>query len=277
MTPKAYVKYLNAYATAFELWKSIECRTKVESIRREINGNGHVLTIRKPDGVTEWICDAVAVCSGLHVNPHVPELRGIHRVPIVLHSSQLKTRSQFGADTNVVVLGAGETAMDIAHLAVTAPTKSVTLCHRDGFFCGPKVRLSLSTYESVRLIAQIIPRPVVARNGYKLVEGPPNKPVDTSVASLFDTAYVHPILQRSKLLWIYYDQWIKNMHWLISGTQEGPDQWVGHISKSRKYVDSGQLSILSSCRFTNEFSHVCQIRPCFTIYECRLPIQFMDP
>lgn len=81
---------------------------------------------------------------------------------------------------------------------------------------------------------------MVARNGYKLPKSPPSKPVDTSVASLFDTAYVHPILQRSQLIWIYYDQWIKNMHWLISGTEEGPDQWVGQMSQSRKYMDSGK-------------------------------------
>jgi dimethylaniline monooxygenase (N-oxide forming) len=66
----------------------------------------------------------------------------------------------------------------------------------------------------------------------------PNKPVDTSVASLFDTAYVHPRLQRSQLLWTYYDRWIKYMHRMISGTEEGPDQWVGQMSPSRKYMDS---------------------------------------
>lgn len=70
--------------------------------------------------------------------------------------------------------------------------------------------------------------------------GRPNKPVDTSVASLFDTAYVHPKLQRSQLLWTYYDRWIKKMHWVISGTEEGPDQWVGQMSTSRKYVDSSK-------------------------------------
>lgn len=30
------------------------------------------------------------------------------------------------------------------------------------------------------------------------------------------------------------------MHWLISGTEEGPDQWVGQISQSRKYMDAGK-------------------------------------
>jgi dimethylaniline monooxygenase (N-oxide forming) len=70
----------------------------------------------------------------------------------------------------------------------------------------------------------------------------PNKPVDTSVASLFDTAYVHPKLQNSQLLWKYYDTWIKKMHTLISGTEEGPDQWVGQMSASRKYADSSKSS-----------------------------------
>jgi dimethylaniline monooxygenase (N-oxide forming) len=39
----------------------------------------------------------------------------------------------------VLILGSGETGMDLAYLAVTSPTKSVTLSHRDGFLCAPKV------------------------------------------------------------------------------------------------------------------------------------------
>lgn len=66
----------------------------------------------------------------------------------------------------------------------------------------------------------------------------PNKPVDTSVASLFDTAYAHPLLQRSPLLWFAYDFWVRKMHWCISGTEEGPDQWVGQMSKERKHLSS---------------------------------------
>ena len=84
--------------------------------------------------------------------------------------------------------------------------------------------------------AQIIPVP---EQRLKSFTGP-NKPVDTSIASLFDTAYAHPVLQRSSLLWLAYDRWVKNMHWLISGTEEGPDQWVGHMSKDRKHLDSSK-------------------------------------
>lgn len=216
VTPGMYVKYLNDYATEFRLWDKIELGTKVLKIRE--NKEGHVVEIEQGGVVDKWECDAVAICSGLHMNPSIPDIEGLDRVPLVLHSSQLKSRQQFGHDTNVIVLGAGETGMDMAHLAVTSATKSTAICHNGGFFCAPK----------------IIPLP--RSKSYE--ESRKNKPVDTSVASLFDTAYVHPLLQRSPLLWLAYDQWIKKMHTLISGTEEGPDQWVGHMSKERKHVDA---------------------------------------
>ena len=219
VTPAIYVQYLRDYATNFNLWDAINLKAPVERVSRNSNPGGHTVEFRKAGSkVEKWVCDAVAVCSGLNVNPRIPEIKGLDTVPTVLHSSQLKVREQFGRDTNVVILGAGETSMDLAHLAVTSPTKSVTICHRSGFFCAPK----------------IIPLPRAADEN----EARFNKPVDASVASLFDTAYVHPMLQRGPLLWFAYDQWIKRMHTLISGTEEGPDQWVGHMSKERKHADA---------------------------------------
>ncbi|CAG2005520.1 unnamed protein product [Fusarium graminearum] len=220
ITPAAYVKYLKDYIAHFNLGSMIECNTKVVKVRRGKNNTGHVLSLTQESGPFEWKCDAVAVCTGINVNPVMPYIEGIEQVETVLHSSRLKTRDQFGKDTNVYIMGAGETGMDLAYLAVTSAAKTVTLCHRDGFFCAPK----------------IIPIPRV--RGQSDTSTIPNKPVDTSVASLFDTAYVHPKLQNSQLLWTYYDKWIKNMHTFISGTEEGPDQWVGQMSASRKHADS---------------------------------------
>ncbi len=80
------------------------------------------------------------MCSGLHVEPNMPSIPGIDRVPVVLHSSAFKKREQFGVGTNVVVLGSGETGADISYLAVTSPTKRVVQCHRNGFHFAPKVR-----------------------------------------------------------------------------------------------------------------------------------------
>lgn len=139
VTPKAYVDYLESYADAFGLWQSIQRNTRVVAVKRHAWGGQHIVTLRNGDVQSEWTCDAVALCSGVNAKPILPQIAGIERVPTVLHSSEFKTRKQFGEGTNIVVLGAGETAMDLAHLAVTSPTKSVTLCHRDGFFCAPKV------------------------------------------------------------------------------------------------------------------------------------------
>jgi dimethylaniline monooxygenase (N-oxide forming) len=72
----------------------------------------------------------------------MPPVDGIEHVPEILHSSEVKARSQFLGDgskpKSVMILGAGETGHDMAHLAVTAAASPVVLCHRDGFFCGPK-------------------------------------------------------------------------------------------------------------------------------------------
>jgi dimethylaniline monooxygenase (N-oxide forming) len=45
-------------------------------------------------------------------------------------------------------------------------------------------------------------------------------------------------LQRGPLLWWYYNLWIKTVLPLIGGTQGGPDQWVGQMSRERWHVNS---------------------------------------
>ena len=67
-------------------------------------------------------------------------------------------------------------------------------------------------------------------------------PTDCSNASLFDTAYVHPVLEKSPLLWNWYDFFTKYSVWLISGTTTGLDQWVGGIPEHRNHASKGALS-----------------------------------
>ncbi|KAF4456103.1 tRNA (adenine-N(1)-)-methyltransferase non-catalytic subunit [Fusarium austroafricanum] len=205
VTPQVYVQYLKDYATNFNLWAMIECNTKVKKVHRGEDDVGHVITLRRESESFTWECDAVAVCSGVNADPVIPCIEGIEKVDKVVHSSLIKSRDQFGESTNVYIMGAGETGMDLAYLAITSKAKT------------------------------IIPIPKVMGRGALTT---PNKPVDTSVASLFDTAYVYPKLQKTQLLWTYYDRWVKGMHKFISGTEEGPDQWVGQMSADRKYMDS---------------------------------------
>lgn len=49
----------------------------------------------------------------------------------VYHSSEYKSRSQL-VGRRVMILGTGETGMDLAYEAAKAPAKEVVLCSRSG-------------------------------------------------------------------------------------------------------------------------------------------------
>ena len=135
-----YVEYLNEYCDHFTLWPYVKLRTRVVAVSRR-RGGGHIIQYQH-DGskeLTTWDCDAVAVCTGLHVTPNIPVIPGIEKIPLVFHSSQFKSREQFRVDKTVLSIGSGETGADIAYLAVTSPTKRVVMSHRNGFHLAPKV------------------------------------------------------------------------------------------------------------------------------------------
>jgi dimethylaniline monooxygenase (N-oxide forming) len=138
LSAEEYCRYLADYCTHFDLWECINLNTRVTGVRRG-EGGGHIVAYESNGAKSQWRCDAIAVCSGLHVTPAVPEVDGIKTVPVVMHSSEFKEKRQFGTDKNILILGSGETGMDLAYMAVNSPTKSVTLCHRSGFCCAPKV------------------------------------------------------------------------------------------------------------------------------------------
>ncbi|RYP51121.1 hypothetical protein DL768_003468 [Monosporascus sp. mg162] len=161
LTAKRYVQYLNDYCTHFRLWPYIKFSCLVENLTRSETGT-HILSYVTDGQKHLWECDAVAVCSGLHVEPSVPRLEGIERVPVTLHSSEFKSREQFGTGNTVLILGSGETSSDVSFLAVTSPTNRVVT--------NPNPKLIFSR-----------PRKPSAR---------PQVPIDVSRASLFDTACI---------------------------------------------------------------------------------------
>ena len=95
---------------------------------------------RTSDGSTYFYdCSHIAIATGLHVTPYLPDIPGIEHVPgPVFHSSQYRHRAQLQG-RNVLILGCGETAMDIAYEAIKSPAKSVTMSFRTGFLSFPKV------------------------------------------------------------------------------------------------------------------------------------------
>ncbi len=109
------------------------------SVTRIDRGKHRVTYENRGTGIT-WDCDAIAVCSGLHVEPNIPKIDGIEHIPRVIHSSQFKARKQFSGSRTILVVGCGETGADISYLAVTHPqAERVIVCHRDGFHFAPKV------------------------------------------------------------------------------------------------------------------------------------------
>ncbi|KAK5654074.1 hypothetical protein OQA88_7754 [Cercophora sp. LCS_1] len=218
-----YLRYLADYCTHFDLWPHIKLSSKVVSIAK--SSKGHTISWTSKDAAgkitaTDSTFDAVAVCSGLHVTPNMPKISGIENVPVVLHSSEFKTKSQFGVDKTVLILGTGETGMDVAYMAVNSPTKRVLLSHRDGFLCAPKR----------------VPDPVILPILGTKPSTSLNVPVDSSSASLFDTAYVHRRLRDHSLLWTYYDVFIKSTLWLVGGSKYGLGQFIGGISSNRYHA-----------------------------------------
>jgi hypothetical protein len=59
-----------------------------------VESRGHVVTyISSDDSANDWPCDAVAICTGLHVVPNIPNIQGIQSIRKVLHSSELRRRT----------------------------------------------------------------------------------------------------------------------------------------------------------------------------------------
>jgi dimethylaniline monooxygenase (N-oxide forming) len=59
---------------------------------------GHILSYRflTSDVVDEWACDLVAVCTGLHVVPDIPLIKGIEASQ--KSSIHLSSRSEVGLE-----------------------------------------------------------------------------------------------------------------------------------------------------------------------------------
>ena len=83
----------------------------------------------------------IALCTGLHVTPAIPDIPGIQHIhqnsslaveQSIFHSIDYKSRAQLSGK-RVMVLGTGETGMDLAYEAAKAGAKEVVLCSRSGY------------------------------------------------------------------------------------------------------------------------------------------------
>ncbi|KAK8038771.1 hypothetical protein PG993_007182 [Apiospora rasikravindrae] len=271
VTPEQYVMYLQRYCEEFNLVPHLHCGVKVVKVTRQLPSyqGAYTLTVEyRNDGHKEYhYFDAVAICNGLHNQPADPRIPGLNKAlhSSVLHSSEVKDRQDFfkqgpsnlsKSGPHVAILGAGETAMDIAHLAITTPgVETVMLCHKNGFFVAPKK----------------IPEPTV----FRIWHGSNTpKPIDTAVASLFDTAYCHPKLQRGSMLWSYYTWVVQLLMYIATGTRFGMDQWAGEYAADRFHIDG--IFLVKSVRSMPYISWPWRKKTVWQsirAFACQMPIQ----
>ncbi|KAF7970659.1 hypothetical protein HWV62_23302 [Athelia sp. TMB] len=232
LTLEQYVEYLHSYAKHFSITNRIKLNTKVLKISRDPAGGHLVSYVTKPADSSDWDsnpktfhADYVAVCTGLHVIPSVPAVEGIEHVlrprdtddsvlvRKAFHSVEYKTRSQL-TGKRVMILGTGETGMDLAYESAKAGAKEVVLCSRGGFLSFPKALNDFSMF------------------GIKFESKTP-LPIDSLITNFAETAYVHPWVAKSHIRWFVSDFVIKRVLWVLTGTQAGCNQWVGELASER--------------------------------------------
>ncbi|KAF7353585.1 FAD/NAD-P-binding domain-containing protein [Mycena venus] len=233
LTLEEYVEYLREYCKKFDITDRIRLETKVVNVSRDPAG-GHIVSYvsKAPSGeweVTPRTINAsyVALCTGLHVIPAIPAVPGIEHVlnaenhvesgvtPAAFHSVEYKSRAQL-VGRRVMILGTGETGMDLAYEAAKAGAKEAVLCSRSG-----QVDLFPHALNDFEIF------------GFKFNSKKSSVPIDSLITNLAETAYVHPWVASTHIRWFVSDFVIKRLMWFLTGTQAGCNQWVGELEPDR--------------------------------------------
>ena len=197
LTIEQWNEYLHRYADQEGLWPMIRFGVNVLSVER--HGDGYEVRV---EGSATRHVDAVCVCSGLHETPYVPEIDGLDRFAgTVLHSSEYKDKSFF-AGKRVLIVGCGETGMDLAYRAVQVASQAA-MSIRNGFLSVPH-------------------------------EGWGGMPLDTYITNLFEHSYEHWWCHRHHVKWRVTTLVIRSLFFLMTGCTQGYNQWVGGVREIKR-------------------------------------------
>jgi len=157
LTARAYVDYLRAYATAFDLERRIRFSHSVESVARRAGGGWTVRSVDAAGERREEEFDAVAVASGLHQHPDLPRYPGQATFPgAILHGSRFRG-AESARGLRVVVVGAGESGADIA-AEIAAVAAETVLSLRRGVSVLPRRQFGYpNDYQTCRLTNSAAP------------------------------------------------------------------------------------------------------------------------
>jgi dimethylaniline monooxygenase (N-oxide forming) len=200
---EAYVQYLESYAQNFSILQLIQFNNPVVNISK--SAEKYIVSTNS----STKVFDAVAVCSGLHVHPNCPSILGLDYIPEVIHSSQYKQRSQL-TGKDVLVLGLGETSMDISYESIQAGANSVHVAHRHGCLSFPK------RFNDFQIFGKKFDAEV---------------PIDTLISNFAECAYVPAIAKHYRLRWHFSDVFVRLLLKTLTGTDVGANQWVAPAEK----------------------------------------------
>lgn len=155
-----FVQYLESYVDEFKLRDRIHLCAQVVKLDKSTDASdeySHKATVRNTNPAAlndvapvHIAAKRVVITTGLHVTPNIPAIPGLNAAPLSdppiawIHSSSYQERSQL-KDKRVLVLGAGETGMDVGYESVLAPAAKVWLGVRNGFLSFPKVSCRLNS------------------------------------------------------------------------------------------------------------------------------------
>ncbi len=145
-------RYLQSYADNFGVSERISFQTEVTDISRKTGEKAVWVVSLKKDGKQEkHEFDFVLVCNGLLYNPKIPAFPGkeefIAAGGKVLHSSECNDAALI-KDKQVVVVGFGKSACDIATFAANN-AKDSTLLFRRAFWKIPKFFFNKIHFEDI--------------------------------------------------------------------------------------------------------------------------------
>lgn len=176
------LEYLDRYVDCFGLRDAIHLNSKIRAARREGGrwvvevhrgwwSNGHPYhpsreSVGVEESVFERTYDHIVVCAGLHQRPRIPAVPGLAGFTgRCLHSSEYRDAEDFRGK-RVIVVGAGESASDIA-LQIAQVAAKVTISARSApgtlfprWIQGntPDIRDDRLTYNLPRRFAPLILR-----------------------------------------------------------------------------------------------------------------------
>ncbi|UYZ62273.1 flavin-containing monooxygenase [Hymenobacter weizhouensis] len=131
------IRYFEDYARHFGVDELITYNTEVTSVRPGADGTWRVATRHRSGATAEQEYRAVIVANGHHWSPRYPEppFPG-HFGGEVLHSHYYRTPDQLQG-RNLVIVGIGNSAVDIACEAARLHTGRVTVSTRSGAYILP--------------------------------------------------------------------------------------------------------------------------------------------